>query len=102
MSVPRAASALERRSLYVTAVVRAVTTSLIGVLLGVHLARLGLGAASFGTIISSGLGGAALAAVVATFAGDRIGRRRLLMLLSGSKSLRDVILFPAMREASGD
>jgi lysyl-tRNA synthetase class 2 len=34
--------------------------------------------------------------------GCGLGVDRLLMLISGSKSLRDVILFPAMREAPGD
>lgn len=72
----------ERRALYVTAFVRAVTTSLVGVLLGVYLARLDLTGAAFGNIVSAGLSGAALAAVVATFFGDRLGRRRFLMLLT--------------------
>ena len=72
----------ERRALYVTAFVRAVTTSLVGVLLGVYLARLNLTGAAFGNIVSAGLFGAALAAIVATFFGDRLGRRRFLMLLT--------------------
>ena len=72
----------ERRTLYVTAFLRAVTTSLVGVLLGVYLARLDITGAAFGAIVSAGLVGAALAAVVATFAGDRIGRRRFLILLT--------------------
>ena len=73
---------VERRTLYVTAFVRAVTTSLVGVLLGVYLARLNVTGGSFGTVVSSGLVGAALAAVVATFFGDVLGRRRFLMLLA--------------------
>lgn len=73
---------VERRALYVTAFVRAVTTSLVGVLLGVYLARLGVTGGSFGTVVSSGLVGAALAAVAATFFGDVLGRRRFLMLLT--------------------
>ena len=73
---------VERRALYVTAFVRAVTTSLVGVLLGVYLARLNVTGSAFGTVVSSGLVGAALAAVVATFFGDVLGRRRFLMLLT--------------------
>ncbi len=72
----------DRSLLYATAFLRAVTTSLVGVLLGVYLARRGISGASFGTIISSGLIGAALAAAVATFFADRIGRRRFLLALS--------------------
>jgi MFS family permease len=72
----------ERRSLYVTAFVRAITTSLVGVLIGVYLARQNVTGAAFGGIVAAGLVGAALAAVVATFAGDRLGRRRFLMLLT--------------------
>jgi MFS family permease len=72
----------ERRALYATAFVRAVTTSLVGVLLGVYLARLNITGAAFGAIVSTGLVGAALAAVVATFLGDRLGRRRFLITLT--------------------
>jgi MFS family permease len=82
----------ERRALYVTAFLRAVTTALVGVLLGVYLARLEITGAAFGAIVSSGLVGAALAAVVATFAGDRIGRRRLLILVT-SLSMAGTIAF---------
>src|SRR5262245_16538967 len=73
---------LERRLLYVTAFLRAVTTSLVGVLLGVYLARLGISGAALGVVVSTGLVGAALAAVVATFLGDRLGRRRFLLSLT--------------------
>lgn len=72
----------ERHILYVTAFVRAVTTSLVGVLAGVYLARLGITGASFGQILSAGLFGAALAAVVVTWFGDALGRRRCLVLLT--------------------
>src|SRR6186997_1287638 len=71
-----------RKALYVTAFVRAATTSLVGVLIGVYLARLRITGAAFGSIVSAGLVGAALAAVAATFLGDRLGRRRFLMLLT--------------------
>jgi MFS family permease len=73
---------LDRRALYATSLVRAVTTSLVGVLLGVYLARLNVAGVGFGVVVSSGLAGAALAAVVATLAGDRLGRRRVLLALT--------------------
>lgn len=73
---------IARRALYTTAFLRALATGAVGVLLGVHLARSGLTAESIGTVVSAGLAGAALAAVAATFLGDRIGRRRFLLGLS--------------------
>jgi len=81
----------ERRILYVTAVLRSVTTSLVGVLIGVYLARLGVTGAGLGLTVSAGLMGAALAAVVATFAGDRIGRRRFLITVTGLSVLGTVV-----------
>ncbi|MDP3153558.1 MAG: MFS transporter [Archangium sp.] len=72
----------ERRALYLTAFFRALTTSLLGVLLGVFLARQHITGAAFGAIVSSGLVGAALAAICATFFADRWGRRRFLIVLS--------------------
>lgn len=78
---------LERRILYLTAFARAVSTSLIGVLLGVYLARNGIAGAAFGAILSAGLLGAAAAAVAATFFGDRVGRRRFLFVLTTVSAL---------------
>jgi MFS family permease len=72
----------ERRILYVTGFFRAVTTGLLGVLLGVYLARQEISGAAIGRIISAGLAGATLAAIVATFLGDRIGRRRFLIFVT--------------------
>jgi MFS family permease len=62
--------------------VRAIATSLVGVLIGVYLARTGLSSTTIGLTISLGLAGTALGATIATFAGDRIGRRRFLVLLA--------------------
>lgn len=73
---------LERRTIYFTAFLRAVTTSLVGVLLGVYLARLNITGAAFGGVVSAGLLGAACAAFGATFFGDILGRRRFLLALT--------------------
>lgn len=83
-----------RQALYVTAFVRAATTSLVGVLIGVYLARLRITGAAFGGVVSAGLVGAALAAVAATFLGDRMGRRRFLMLLTLA-SIAGTLVFAA-------
>jgi MFS family permease len=71
-----------RRMLYVSAFVRAMSTSTAGVTLGSFLGKLDAGGAELGVVVSAGLIGAALAAVVATFAADRIGRRRFLIITS--------------------
>jgi MFS family permease len=62
--------------------VRALATGMAGVLLGIYLAKVGLDAAEIGTIVASGLAGAALAALVVTVRGDRIGRRSTLIVLA--------------------
>jgi len=72
----------DRRLIYVAAFLRALATGMIGVLLGIYLARLAFGAAEIGWVISAGLAGAALAALVVTVAGDRLGRRRTLLVLA--------------------
>lgn len=71
-----------RRILYATAFLRAVAVGASGILIGVHLARAGLGPSEIGAIVSAGLGGAAVAALVATLRGDRLGRRRFLLALA--------------------
>lgn len=54
---------------------------MMGVLLGIYLARLDFSPAAIGLTISAGLGGAALVALLATFGGDGWGRRRMLLAL---------------------
>ena len=72
----------DRRLLYCTAFLRALATGMIGVLLGVYLARRGLDAAETGIIVTAGLSGAALAALLVTLAGNRVPRRRVLFALA--------------------
>ena len=55
---------------------------MIGILIGFHLAARGLGPGAIGIVVGAGLGGAAVAAGVATFAGDRLGRRAFLLGLA--------------------
>jgi MFS family permease len=72
----------DRRRIYVAAFLRALATGMVGVLLGLHLARLGFSASAIGLTISAGLGGAVAALFIVTWWGDRLGRRRCLMALS--------------------
>jgi MFS family permease len=72
----------DRRVLYVASFLRSTATGLIGVLIGLYLASVGLGASSIGTIVGAGLAGAATAALVVTWRGDRLRRRRTLVALS--------------------
>lgn len=69
----------DRHLLYAGVFVRAVATSLTGVLIGIYLGRLGFSASTIGLIVGLGLTGAALATGLATARGDRIGRRRFLV-----------------------
>ena len=71
-----------RNLLFTTALLRSIGTSLVGVLLGVYLARLRLSPAQVGGVVGLGLAGAALAALVVTVAGDRLGRRKTLAVLA--------------------
>src|SRR5688572_15502909 len=55
---------------------------MVGVLLGLHLAQLGHDESTLGLVSSLGLAGTALVAAVATFWGERVGRRRLLIVVA--------------------
>jgi len=68
----------DRAILNTTAFLRALTTGFVGVTLGLYLARAGFAAGTIGVIVSAGLAGAALAALLATAFADRVGRRRFL------------------------
>jgi len=77
----------DRWLLYATALLRATATSAIGVLLGAHLALIGISGGGAGVVVSAGLAGATLGAVVATFWADRIGRRRFLVMYAACGAL---------------
>lgn len=72
----------DRRRLYLAAFLRALATGMAGVLLGLHLARLGFAPAAIGLTLSAGLVGAVAALAAVTWWGDRFGRRRWLLVLS--------------------
>ncbi|MBI5836445.1 MAG: MFS transporter [Candidatus Eisenbacteria bacterium] len=72
----------DRHILYTAAFLRAVATGMSGVLTGIYLARLRFDPAQIGLVVSSGLAGAAVAALLVTLAGDRVGRRRTLVALA--------------------
>jgi MFS family permease len=73
---------IDRRVLYCAAFLRALATGMIGVLLGVYLAKLRLGPTLGGAVVSAGLAGGAGAALLATFRGDRWGAKRFLIGLA--------------------
>ena len=72
----------DRLIIFVSAFTRAVATGVAGVALAFHFARLHFDERLMGGMLSGGFAGAALAAMVATFLGDRLGRRALLVALS--------------------
>jgi MFS family permease len=72
----------DRTLLYATAFVRAFGVGMVGVLLGIYLARLAFPPAVIGWIVGAGLCGVAAASFLATLAGDRLGRRRFLVALA--------------------
>jgi MFS family permease len=72
----------DRLILYSSAFLRSLATGAVGVLLGIHLSRLGLEPALIGSVIAAGLFGAACATLVVTLAGHRLARRKLLACLS--------------------
>jgi MFS family permease len=72
----------DRFLLYAAAFLRALATGLVAVLVGIHLAKIGFDAATTGLVVGAGLSGAAVAAFLVTWAGDRAGRRRTLIALS--------------------
>lgn len=72
----------DRRRLQLAAALRAVGTSLVGVLLGLYLAELGFDAADIGAVSSAGLSGAAAVALLVTWRGDLWGRRRTLVAVT--------------------
>lgn len=72
----------DRSWLYIAVSVRSLATGMMGVLLGLYLAELRLGADAIGVIVAVGLGGAAVATLLVTLFADRVGHRRTLLLVT--------------------
>ncbi len=72
----------DRRLLYLTSFLRALATGLMGVLIGLYLARLAFSPAEIGLTVSAGLAGATVAVLAVMLAADRLGRRRSLLGLA--------------------
>lgn len=81
-----------QRALYLTAFLRALTTSALGVLLGVHLAQRGLSIVEVGQVISAGLAGTATAAGLVTFWGARLSPRAVLLVVSALSAVGTLAL----------
>jgi MFS family permease len=69
------------RLLFASTFLRSLATGTVGILLGIYLAKLDLDEGQIGLVIGSGLAGNAVFAALATVAGDRLGRRRLLAVV---------------------
>jgi MFS family permease len=72
----------DRQLLYASAFLRALATGMVGVLLGIYLAKVGLDATHIGIVIAAGLAGGAVATLLATLRGNHVGRRRLLITIA--------------------
>ena len=71
----------DRRIVYAASFLRSLTIGMGGVLIGLYLAKLRFDPAEIGLVVSAGLAGGAVTTLLATFRGDRIGRKRLLIAL---------------------
>lgn len=79
---PEPAPRNARARLYWAAGLRSLVTGLTGVLLGLYLADLGVGAARFGLVVGAGLAGIAVATTLTAFHGERVGRRATLITVT--------------------
>ena len=70
------------KAIYAAAFCRSLGVGLTGVLLGVYLSRVGFSIGQLGLVVTAGLAGAAVGTTVISFAADRLGRRRTLIVLS--------------------
>lgn len=82
----------DRSILYAAAFLRALATGMVGVLIAIYLARRGLDSAAIGVVVTSGLAGAALGALLVTSFADRVGRRRALVALGVLAAIGGVLV----------
>ncbi|HUD70476.1 MAG TPA: MFS transporter [Dongiaceae bacterium] len=82
----------DRSILYAGAFARALAIGMVSVLIGLHLARVGLTPSAIGVIVGAGLFGGGVAALLTTRYGDRFGRRRVLIALATLGALGGVVV----------
>ena len=85
--------------LYAAGFVRSLGIGLLGVVTGVYLARIGFSATRIGLVLGAGLAGISLSTAIVSIAGDRFGRRRVLIVLALLTSLGGIALASAYRLA---
>ena len=86
---------VDRRVVYAAGFLRATANGLIGVVAGIYLAKLGFSPAAFGVVLAAGIAGTAVAAAVVTLWGDRIGRKRGLVLLALASAAGGLVIAAA-------
>lgn len=72
----------DRILLFIAAFLRALALGMIGVLLAIYLSKLQFTSSLIGIIMSLGLTGGAIAALLVTFFGDYFGRQRSLVIIA--------------------
>src|SRR3954454_16244385 len=78
--------------IYAAGFLRSLGIGMLGVVLGVYLARLGFSATRIGFVLAAGLTGISVSTVIVSLIGDRAGRRRTLLFLALLTSLGGVAL----------
>jgi len=80
------------------AFLRSFGVGLLGVILGIYLFRTGRSSLTVGFVVGAGLAGSAAATAVMSFAADRLGRKRSLVVLSSLTAIGGLALAysPAM------
>jgi len=73
--------------IYAAGFLRSLGVGLLGVVLGVYLARIGFSATAIGLVLATGLIGISIATVLVSGFGDRFGRRRTLLVLTALTGL---------------
>ncbi len=72
----------DRALISIAAFLRSFGVGLLGVILGIYLFRAGYSSLAIGIVVGAGLAGASLATFIVSFAADRLGRKRSLLVLS--------------------
>lgn len=83
----------DRQRIAAAAFLRALGIGMLGVLFAINLSKMGLDAARIGFLVAVGLAGAVCGTFFVTFWADRVGKRNMLLLLSGCAFLGALGLF---------